>query len=314
MENYPHTLNELENRFSSEIDCQSYLYNLRWPNGFVCPTCFTNKAWHVKNTLYECCNCGRQQSVIAGTIFQDTHTPLTIWFRAAWWICVQKNGANALGLKRILGIGSYRTAWTILHKLRLAMIRSGREKLNGIIEIDETFIGGRKTGKRGRGAAGKSLVMIAVEDIGSKGIGRIRLGVLKDAAEDSISRFLSDNISMDSTIRTDGFKSYSFIKDHGYKHIVVPGFSSCGVENLPLVHRVASLLKRWILGTHQGSISMEHLEAYLNEFTFRFNRRTSANRGKLFHRIMENAVLIGPEPYSKIIKNTKHRNHDNHRG
>lgn len=305
MEDYPHTLKELENRFSNEASCGEYLYRLRWPDGFICPGCSAGKAWHVNNTLYECCNCGRQQSVIAGTIFQDTHIPMTTWFRAAWWVCAQKNGASALSLKQILGIGSYRTAWMLLHKLRFAMVRPGREKLQGTVELDETLVGGKKAGKRGRGASGKSVVMVAVEDMGAKGIGRIRLEKVDDATENSIRHFISGNISTGSTIRTDGLKSYSCVEKCSCQHIEVAGFSQVGEENLPLVHRVASLLKRWMLGTHQGYVSMEHLQAYLNEFTFRFNRRKSGSRGKLFLRIIENAVLVKPEPYSKIIKNVR---------
>jgi transposase-like protein len=193
----------------------------------------------------------------------------------------------------------------LLHKLRFAMVRPGREKLQGTVELDETLIGGKKAGKRGRGAYGKSVVMVAVEDVGAKGIGRIRLEKVDDATENSIKHFISGNISDGSTIRTDGLKSYSCVGKCGYEHLEVPGFSQVGEENLPLVHRVASLLKRWMLGTHQGNVSMEHLQAYLNEFTFRFNRRKSGSRGKLFLRIMENAVLVKPEPYSKIIKNVR---------
>lgn len=305
MEDYPHTLKELESRFSNDAECGKYLYRLRWPDGFICPVCSTGKAWQINNTLYECCNCGRQQSVTAGTIFQATHIPLATWFRAAWWVCAQKNGASALSLKQVLGIGSYRTAWMLLHKLRFAMVRPGREKLHGTIEIDETLVGGKKAGKRGRGASGKSIVMVAVEDKGEQGIGRIRLEKVEDATENSIKDFITENITSGSVIRTDGFKSYSSVKKCGCQHIEVAGFSQVGEENLPLVHRVASLLKRWMLGTHQGNVSMEHLQAYLNEFTFRFNRRKSGSRGKLFFRIMENAVLVQPEPYSKIIKNVR---------
>lgn len=305
MEDYPHTLKELENRFSTETSCGEYLYRLRWPDGFICPVCSTGKAWQINGTLYECCNCGRQQSVTAGTIFQATHVPLATWFRVAWWVCTQKNGASALSLKQVLGIGSYRTAWMLLHKLRLAMVRPCREKLHGTIEVDESLVGGKKAGKRGRGASGKSIVMVAVEDKGEEGIGRIRLEKIEDATENSIKDFITENITRGSVIRTDGFRSYSSVAKCEFQHIKVAGFSKVGEENLPLVHRVASLLKRWILGTHQGSVSIEHLQAYLNEFTFRFNRRKSHSRGKLFLRIMENAVQVKPEPYSQIVKNVR---------
>ena len=168
MEDYPKTLFEFEERFSSDEACRDYLYNLRWANGFKCPSCKYHKAWPIGKVLYECAKCHHQSSVIAGTIFQDTHKPLTLWFRAIWWITGQKFGASALGMQRMLGLGSYRTAWTWMHRLRRAMIKPGREKLFGEVEIDETYYGGEKPGKRGRGAIGKALIAVAVED---KGVG-----------------------------------------------------------------------------------------------------------------------------------------------
>jgi hypothetical protein len=203
MEKYPKNLPEFESWFSSEEACRNYLFGLRWPKGFTCPRCNSLKAWPIGDMLYECSGCHYQLSVIAGTIFQDSHKPLTVWFRAIWWVTGQKNGASALGLKRILGLGSYRTAWTWLHKLRRAMVRPACDNLSGVVEVDETFIGGEKTGKRGRGSAGKVLVGIAVEDKGDEGIGRIRLGILTDASGSSLTTFVQDRVVRGSTIRTD---------------------------------------------------------------------------------------------------------------
>jgi transposase-like protein len=306
MEEYPRSLAEFEAWFFSEQACRDYLYRLRWPNGFICPRCGSLKAWPIGTMLYECSSCHSQVSVIAGTIFQDTHKPLTVWFRAIWWVTGQKNGASALGLKRILGLGSYRTAWTWLHKLRRAMIRPSRDRLSGIVEVDETFIGGEKPGKRGRGAAGKVIVGIAVEDKGDEGIGRIRLGILTDASADSLTTFLEDRVVGGSTIRTDDWLGYNTLASAGYRHVSVKK------NELKLAHLVASLLKRWLLGTHQGAVSPEHLAYYLDEYTFRFNRRTSTHRGKLFMRLLENAVQIDPVTHGQIVRHIRGRRPKGH--
>jgi transposase-like protein len=299
MEYYPKTLSEFETRFSTEQACRDYLYQLRWPDGFRCPRCGHDKVWPVGDFLYECASCKYHLSVITGTIFQDTHKSLTLWFRAIWWVTGQKNGASALGMQRMLSLGSYRTAWSWLHKLRRAMVSPGRENLFGEVEVDETLYGGEKPGKRGRGAVGKVLIAVAVEDKGV-GIGRIRLRRIADASAKSLNKFLGDNVEKGSTIRTDGWKGYNQVEKSGYIHVVENQTVSVGENSLPLVHRIASLLKRWLLGTHQGAVSHDHLDYYLDEFTFRFNRRTSAHRGKLFYRLLQNAVIIDPVPYQNI--------------
>jgi transposase-like protein len=218
----------------------------------------------------------------------------------------QKNGASALGLKRILALGSYRTAWIWLHKLRRAMVRPGRDQLSGIVEVDETFIGGEKPGKRGRGAAGKVLVGIAVEDKEDEGIGRIRLGILPNASADSLTGFVQDRVVGGSTIRTDDWPGYNRLAPAGFRHAVA------NKNELKLAHVVASLLKRWLLGTHQGAVSPEHLAYYLDEYTFRFNRRTSTHRGKLFMRLLENAVQIDPVPQTQIVQHVRGRKPKGH--
>ena len=311
MEDYPKTLTEFEARFSTEQDCRDYLFQLRWPNGFICPHCGHKKAWPVGEVLFHCANCDYRVSAIAGTIFQDTHKSLTLWFRAIWWLTGQKSGASALGLKRILGLGSYRTAWAWLHKLRRAMVRPGREKLSEEIEVDETYYGGKKPGKRGRGAAGKALIAIAVEDKGV-GIGRIRLKQVPDASADSLSPFVQENIELGSTVRTDAWRGYTQMTRLGYKHDVANQRSSVGENPLPLVHQIASLLKRWLLGTNQGAVSHEQLNYYLDEYTFRFNRRTSQHRGKLFYRLLQNAVQIEPTTFDRIAKHTRGRKPKKH--
>jgi transposase-like protein len=307
MEDYPKTLSEFESRFSSEEACRDYLYRLRWPEGFHCPHCGHVKAWPVGAVLLQCARCDHQVSVVAGTIFHGTHKSLTIWFRAIWWLVGQKNGASALGLKNILGLGSYRTAWAWLHKLRRAMVTPARDRLGGTIEVDETYIGGEKPGKRGRGASGKALVVIAAE-IDGRRIGRIRLRRVPDASGESLERAVQEAAKEESVIRTDAWKGYARLSEWGYVHEVVrEETAEPGEDPLPCCHRVAALLKRWLLGTHQGAVSHEHLGYYLDEFTFRFNRRTSRHRGKLFYRLLQNAVCVEPVTFRQIAKNVRGR-------
>ena len=303
MEDYPRTVMELESRFSSEDACRAYLTSLRWPNGFVCPHCGGTSAWLVGKALHECSGCHKQTSVIAGTIFDHSRTPLPVWFRAIWWVVTQKNGASALGLQRVLGLGSYETAWTWLHKIRQAMVAPGRSRLSGEIEVDETYLGGLEEGVAGRETYKKALVVIAAQADGKK-IGRIRMRRITDASGKSLLPFISDVIEPGSLVHTDGWPAYGGISEVGYRHkvTVLRQNAASASELLPRIHRVASLLKGWILGTHQGAVSPEHLDAYLNEFTFRFNRRTSSSRGKLFYRLLQNAMVAEPAPYKKIVK------------
>jgi transposase-like protein len=303
MEDYPRTLLEFETRFASEEACRRYLVELRWPEGFVCPRCGHGKAWLTSRGLYHCAGCHRQTSVTAGTIFQDTRKPLRLWFRAMWHVTSQKYGASALGLQRVLGLGSYETAWTWLHKLRRAMVRPGRDRLTSVIEVDETYVGGAHAGKRGRGAAGKALVVVAVQQEGS-GIGRIRLRRVPDASFRSLCGAVQEAVEPGQVICTDGLYAYGGLAALGYDHQVVREEGEVGSRPLPRVHRVASLLKRWMLGTHQGAIRPSHLDYYLDEFTFRFNRRTSRSRGKLFHRLVQQAVAVDPLPLSHIRGDT----------
>lgn len=303
MEDYPRTLMELESRFSTEEGCRAYLTSLRWPDGFVCPRCGHRSAWEKANRLLECAACHYQTSVIAGTIFDRTRTSLPVWFRAIWWVVTQKNGASALGLQRILGLGSYETAWTWLHKIRHAMVTPSRADLEGEIEVDETYLGGLEEGVSGRQTFKKALVVIAAQ-VDGKRIGRIRMQCIPDASEKSLTDFISASIAPGSLIHTDGWPGYAGLTEMGYSHkvTVVKQSESPAHELLPRVHLVASLLKRWVQGTHQGAISQAHLDGYLNEFTFRFNRRTSGSRGKLFYRLLQNAMAVPPAPYKKIIK------------
>jgi transposase-like protein len=287
---------EFERQFASEEACRAYLVQVRWPKGVRCLRCQHANVWPTSRGLYHCARCGFQTSVLAGTIFQDTKQDLRLWFRAIWYVTNQKSGVSALGLQRALGLGSYQTAWSWLQKLRTAMVRPGREPLTEEVEVDESYVGGveKGQGKRHLGAT-KALVAIAAE-VRGPGIGRIRLRRLPDASGKSLVSFVRKAVAPGAVVITDGWRAYPGLAQHGYTHRprVVSGSGQTGSTLLPRVHRVAALLKRWLLGMHQGAVSREHLDAYLDEFTFRFNRRTSRWRGKLFYRLVQQAVQVPP--------------------
>jgi transposase-like protein len=303
MEDFPRDLLEFEARFSTEAACREYLFQLRWPEGFYCPRCGGRKGWPKSGVLLQCSNCDYQSSVTAGTIFQDTRQPLTLWFRAVWWVTSQKNGTSAMGLQRVLGLKSYKTAWTWLHKLRRAMVRPGRDRLTGRIEVDETYLGDGKEGVRGRQTERKALIVVAAQ-VDGLGIGRIRMRRIPDASADSLIPFVQDSVEGGSVVHTDGWLGYEPLKSKGYDHEItfLKGNRKTPSELMPRVHHVISLLKRWLMGTHQGAVSPEYLDYYLDEFTFRFNRRRSRSRGKLFFRLLQQAVAIDPVPYKSMVK------------
>jgi len=293
MEEYPKTLMGLEQQFNTEEACLEYLSKIRWPEGFRCMRCGHDKAWVTKENLHFCIRCHFKNSVLVGTIFQDTKKPLRLWFCAIWQLTTQKYGANALGLQRVLGLGSYRTAWTWLHKLRRAMVRPRRDRLSGTVQVDEIYIGGEKPGKRGRGAAGKALVVVMVELKEGK-TGRIRLKRVADASGSSLEGAVKEGVEPGSIVQTDGWEGYGGLSELGYGHEVIRKEAAIGKNLLPKVNRVVALLKRWLLGTYQGRVESSYLDYYLDEFTFRFNRRMSASRGKLFYRLIQQAVAIEP--------------------
>ena len=228
-----------------------------------------------------------------------------------WYLTSQKSGGSALGLHQVLGLGSYQTAWSWLHKLRRAMVRPDRDRLNGCVEVDETYVGGEEEGVRGRQTAEKAIVVVAAEQNG-RGIGRIRLRRVPDASSQSLHPFIEESVRPGAVVHTDGWKGYHDIAKKGYTHkVTILSQSDDPAHKLmPRVHRVASLLKRWLLGTHQGAVSEKHLDYYLDEFTFRFNRRRSRARGLLFYRLLQNAVQVDPVPYRRLVGGSSRSDHN----
>lgn len=300
-EDYPKNFEEFITRFATENDCLDYIASLRWPDGFICPRCKSSKSWETARGLIHCAECGCQTSIIAGTLFQDTRKPLRLWFHVMWWVMSQKTGASAKNLQHTMGFKRYATAWIWLHKLRRVMIRPGRELLSGNVEVDETYLGSEEEGAKGRKIVRNTLVAIAVEvKVGH--LGRVRFRQIPDASGDSLIPFVKDNVEPGSTVITDGWKGYVSLAQHGYHHEVhkIAGSNKTASELLPHVHLVVSLVKRWLMGTHQGAVSSQYLSFYLDEYSFRFNRRLSTHRGKLFYRLMQQAVNTQPIHQKKI--------------
>ena len=295
-EDYPRTYREFTTMFPSENSCREFLYHLKWHDDFVCPKCgHRSEPWNQTHERLVCPSCRHQTTVTAGTIFDKTRTPLLVWLEVAWHIATTKNGISATTIEKTLAI-NYKTAWSMLQRFRVAMVRSERTKLSGKVEVDETLLGGvDKGGKRGRGAK-KHLVVIAIEILKPKGYGRVRMHFIPNASGETLTQFIQDTVEPDATIMTDGWRGYDSLKSLGFKHevTVLSKSDDQAHVSMPGVHQVASLLKRWILGTHQGSISEEHLQAYLEEYTFRFNRRNSKHKGLIFGRLIEQAIKTHP--------------------
>ena len=295
-------------RFGTEEQCRDYLFRQRWPEGFRCRACGHDEAWMLsRRNIYECAACGQQHSLLKGTIFEQTKSELSKWFLAIYLVTASKGGISAMELQRQMGFGSYQTAWTWLHKIRKAMVRPGREPVGERVEADETYVGGAKAGRPGRGAAGKALVAGAVESGRGKArgrrLGRLRLAVLPDAAANSLEGFLAAAVAKPAAVATDGWAGYAGLPAQGYDHRPVTLSASWGdaVLRLPAIHLVFGLAKRWLLGTHHGAVGRKHLPAYLDEFVFRFNRRTAKSISHRFARLIEHAVQTGPLTYQALV-------------
>lgn len=310
---YPRTTGEFLAWFGTDEDCLDYLEWLRWPDGFTCPGCGHAGGWRLGDGRIKCGGCGARTSLTAGTIFDKTRTPLTVWFHACWLFATAKDGISAQHLQRALEIGSYQTAWAVLHRLRSVLVRPGRDRLAGTVEVDETYIGGEEPGLPGGRAFGKKVLTgIAVEVRPPKGIGRCRMAPLADFSSATLVSFIQANVEPGARVITDGLNAYRVLPGHGYAHErrvqrTARARGEDPGELLPAVHRVASLCKRWLLGTHQGSVDEAHLPAYLNEFAFRFNRRRSRSRGMVFYRVMELAAGHTPVRYRDLLATSRPR-------
>ena len=339
-ETMPATMPEFLARFGSSAACREYLLERRWPEGFVCTGCSHRRCyWLTKKTnVCECAGCGSQTSILTGTVFEQTKTALSTWFLAIYLFAGSKGGISALELQRQLGFKSDQTAWTWLHKLRAAMSVRGKP-LDGRVEVDEAYVGGVKAGKRGRGAAGKSLVAGAVEarsfevvapdparlrgiartlaervaerlagggESTRRCLGRIRLGKIADVSANSLECFIKSSIAPGATIVSDGWRAYLGATKDDYKHdrIILSKTEGKAHEYLPGPHLIFALLKRVLLGTYHGGVSAGHLPAYLDEFTFRSNRRGMTPAGRAM-RLIDRAVATLPVPNHMILRRTK---------
>jgi ISXO2-like transposase domain/Transposase zinc-ribbon domain len=302
---YPATYQQLLRWFPDNAACLEYLGRLRWEDGFVCPACGGERFWRTGAGLWMCRACQRRTSVTAGTIFHRTRTPMSTWFAAIWFVTSQKNGMSAQGLQRVLGFGSYETAWAWLHKLRRAMVRPDRDRLSGTVEVDETMVGGVSPGMFGA-ATGKVPVMIAVERNNHRGahrLGRVRLAVADRPGSLALVDWAAAVIEPGSTIKTDGAPVLRRLADRGFTHQATAAYSAADQSSvLPGVHLVASLLKRWLIGTLHYRVEQQHLPYYLDEYTFRFNRRTARSRGLLFYRLLQQAVNTDPHPLHELLR------------
>ena len=298
---YPRTFQELLKWFPDDPSCVAYLERLRWPEGFVCPVCGGQGGWRTAKARWMCTSCHRQTSVTAGTIFHQIRTPLSTWFAAIWFITSQKNGMSAQGLQRVLGFGSYETAWAWLHKLRRAMVRPERDLLSGVVELDEVFIGNESRGRAG-GVKDNCAAMIAVESMPGRKLGRVRIEVAGTARSADLLTFADRVIAKGSLVKTDGATNLRKLSDMGYEHQAFVGVDSPEPAHvsLPGVHMVGSLLKRWLTGTLHYAVSQDHLGYYLDEYTFRFNRRMSKSRGLLFYRLLQQALNTDPHPLDEL--------------
>lgn len=297
-------MSEFDLLFPTEASCHDHLFQLRWPEGFRCPRCQGPTCWKVRRDLYRCRACDHQVSVTAGTIFHASRQPLHTWFKAMWYVTNKKAGVSALGLMRELKLGSYHTAWAWMQKLRTAMVRPGRDRLGGKVEVGVTYLGGHKPGKRGRGASGKVLVMVVVQDLGNR-IGRIRLRRIRNASAATLLEVIREEVEPGCQVFTDGWRGFGGLAEAGYRHVVVPKEGGPGATALPMVNRVTDLIGHWLQKSHQVAIRPSYLDYYLDEFTFRFNRRSWRSRTWLFYALIAQAAAVAPLPV-RVMRSRQH--------
>ena len=292
------SLAEFIQRFPSEDECFEYLAQKRWPEGFRCPKCGHDHAYYLRTCKrYQCTACRHQVSLTAGTVFHKLRQPLVTLFWAVYLVATTKKGLSAMELQRKLGVRSYRTAWTLLQKIRSAMASSQAFPLTGPVEIDETYIGGRRPGKRGRGAEGKSLVAAVVETNG-RTMGRAYMKTMEDASTGSLKMFITSYVTPGVSVTSDAFKSYTFLAQDYIHTPVVHAQKETDAETLPKVHIVIANLKMWLRGTY-NCLPSKHLQKYLDEFLFRFNRRWKLEN--IFDKLLDRCIENHPCTYAELI-------------
>jgi ISXO2-like transposase domain/Transposase zinc-ribbon domain len=300
MTDFPRSLPEFERRFPDEAACAEWLLEHRWERGFACPECGHDRFWRLGRKVLplQCKACRRETSVTAGTVMHRSHLPLKVWFTAAWLVATHRNGMSARQLWLQLGLGSSKSAWLLLRKLRAAMVDPDRSPLDGLVEVDETSLPFRASDepvRPGRSHEGKRLIAGAVE-IKGKGPGRVRLAVIGDYSAASLGGFVAGNVAHGSTVVSDGWPGYARLKDVKHDPKVIGDAPAHLV--LPWIHRVFANAKRWAMGVYHG-LRPAHLQAYLDEFVFRFNRRHTPQAA--FARLLGLATVIGPHPYSALV-------------
>lgn len=308
MTDFPRSLLEFQEQFPDEAACAGYLRQMRWPDGFVCPSCGGGRSWALKTKAWthECADCRKQTSVTAGTVMHGSKLPLAVWFWAAYLMATHSNGLSALQLQSQLGLGSYKTAWLVAAKLRRAMVAPGRTRLEGLVEVDETEVSCRSKGDPGAGGGGRShqgkilvagAVEVAARTKGGSAPGRIRLACINDFSSHSLHSFVGNSVAAGATIKTDGWSSYPGTPNVRHEPHVIGSMAAHIV--LPWVHRVFSNLKTWARGVYHG-LRRKHIQAYLDEFTFRFNRRRT--RHAAFKTLLGIGLQLKPVTYKMLIK------------
>jgi Zn ribbon nucleic-acid-binding protein/transposase-like protein len=293
---FPKTATEFEARFATEEDCRAYWIEARWGGKPACARCHSTRVWSEREGfLFECADCGHQTSLTSGTLLEKTRKPFKMWFRAVFEISTRRTGISAKDLQRIMGFGSYKTAWSWLHKLRAGMVRPDREPLGPFVQMDEALVGGR-------GGPHKELVLVAAE-----ADGRVRLAHAENNDEGTLKSFADSQIAADGHIVTDGHAGYNkrSLDKRLHDMVVQTKVERRVSDALQGCHWTTSLLKRWLLGTHAGAVRAKHLQAYLDEFAFRHNRRKTNGVGRIAARVIEQLVARGPLTMRELIDDTK---------
>jgi transposase-like protein len=293
---FPRTATEFEKRFATEEDCRAYWIEARWGGKPACARCGSTRVWTIRSgTTFECADCDHQTSLTAGTLLEKTRKPLKMWFRAVFEISTRRTGISAMDLMRIMGFGSYKTAWAWLHKLRAALVRPEREPLGPFVQMDEALVGGK-------GGPHKELVLVAAE-----AGGRVRLAHAETNDKATLKRFADGQIAPDARVTTDGLASYDgdSLGGRPFERMVQSKAERREGDALQVCHWTISLLKRWLLGTHAGAVGPKHLQAYLDEFAFRHNRRKTNGVGRIAARVIERLVARPPLTMRSLIDDTR---------